>query len=242
MTAKIQMPEMPEYGKGLDKVMISTMTYQGFDYRFVNRLIHTLFNPPEGIGFGYNILNTSLIDVGYSICVTNFLENSDKDFLLSWEYDVLLNPWDDPDYQFGPDIKRIVESCKEKQSLVCAPYIIRNIAKTICGASLNKAEEITCGPDGGMTELMWAPLGYTCMSRAFLQKMADSMEKVQYDEKTELYPLFMPYIWESPEGNMVYLTLDRAFSQRARDLGFKLWMDSRIHLGHISSQVMTTAD
>jgi hypothetical protein len=47
----------------------------------------------------------------------------------------------------------------------------------------------------------------------------------------------MPMIQKDHDGTPMYLTLDFAFSQRVRDAGFKVFLDSRIILGHMGTKM-----
>lgn len=218
----------------MDKVLISFQAYQNADLQFIDRLIRSLFEPPEGIQLGYNATQTSVIDIGLAITAEEFLK-TDFDYLLSLDYDVLVNPFGDPNYKFGSDIKRIVESCKATGGLVGAPYLIRGRGE-LCGVPL-KTEDLRIGPGGGLTEFRWIPTGFTCISRKILETMAKSLPLVEYDGKIQIHPFFLPFIWDSPDGKKVYLSLDFAFSQRCRDLGFPVYLDTRIVLGHLGQKI-----
>jgi hypothetical protein len=218
----------------MDKVLISFQAYQSADLRFIDRLIRSLFEPPEGIQLGYNATQTSVIDIGLAITAEEFLK-TEFDYLLSLDYDILVNPFSDPNYKFGSDIKRIVESAKETGGLVGAPYLIRG-RDDLCGVPL-KTENLIIGPGGKLTEMLWIPTGFTCISREILETMAESLPLVEYDGKVQIHPFFLPFIWDAPDGKKVYLSLDFAFSQRCRDLGFKVYLDTRIVLGHLGQKI-----
>ena len=53
----------------------------------------------------------------------------------------------------------------------------------------------------------------------------------------KLMALIMPMIQKDHDGTPMYLTLDFAFSQRVRDAGFKVFLDSRIILGHMGTKM-----
>lgn len=214
----------------MDRVLISSQAYQSADLRFVNQLILSLAHPPDGIQLGYNFTQTSVIDVGLAIAATNFLKG-DWDYLLSIDYDILFNPSNNPNYQYGAEIKRIVESCKETGGLVAGPYLKRGREDQLCVVPLHEGN-IYLGPGGGLAEVKYVPTGFTCISREILRTLADSMELVQYEPGTDIYPFFLPMIYEN-----TYLTLDYAFSQRVRDAGFKIYLDTRIMLGHLGSKL-----
>jgi hypothetical protein len=67
--------------------------------------------------------------------------------------------------------------------------------------------------------------------------VADDIGLVRYDTDTWIYPFFMPMIQKDHDGTPMYLTLDFAFSQRVRDAGFKIFLDTRIILGHMGSKM-----
>ena len=75
------------------------------------------------------------------------------------------------------------------------------------------------------------------ISREILQKVADSIGLARFDSNTWIYPFFMPMVHPDYDGTPMYLTLDFAFSQRVRDAGFKVFLDSRIILGHMGSKM-----
>lgn len=218
----------------MDKVLLSFQSYQNADLRFIDQLIHTLSEQPPGIQMGYNSTQTSVIDVGLCITATQFLK-SPFDYLLSMDYDILFNPWNDPSYKYGSDIKRIVDSVKETGGLVAGPYLKRGREDQLCCVPLRE-EEILIGPGGGLKEVKYVPTGFTCISHKLLEDMAKTLPLAQYDEKIDIYPFFMPFIHRDENGKLIYLTLDYAFSQRALDIGYKVYLDTRIILGHIGSK------
>lgn len=218
----------------MDKVLLSSQAYSGADLRFVNQLIRTLAEQPEGLQIGYNFTQTSVIDVGLSIAATQFLQ-TDFDYLVSIDYDILFNPNNNPNYKFGYEIKRLVDSCKETGGLVAGPYLKRGREDQLCVVPLD-AGEILIGPGGGLTEVRYVPTGFTCISRKLLEDMAKTLPLVWYDESIQIYPFFLPMVYDNA-GRMEYLTLDFAFSQRARDLGYKIYLDTRIVLGHIGMKI-----
>lgn len=218
-----------------DKILISSQCYQNADYRFINQLIHTLAHPPDGVEFGYNFTQTSVIDVGLGIAATDFLAGP-FDYFLSIDYDILFNPHNDPRYRWGTEIKRLLDDVKETGGLVGGPYLKRGRADQLCAVPLRK-EEVIIGPSGGLHEVRYLPTGFTLISREIMQAVADRCEKAWYDEKIEIYPMFMPYVFTNTEGKREYLSLDFSFSQRVREAGFKIYLDTRIILGHIGSTV-----
>jgi hypothetical protein len=218
----------------MDKVLLVYQAYQNADLRFTDQLFRSLCEPPEGIGIGYKATQTSCIDVGLCINAMQFLE-SDFDFLLSMDYDIFLNPWQNPNYKMGSDIKRIVESVKETGGLVAGPYLKRGREDQLCVVPLEEGE-ILIGPGGGLKEVRYVPTGFTCISRKLLQDMADSLPLVWFDDVTQIRPFFMPMIHDN-DGRLEYLTIDFAFSQRARDIGYKVYLDTRIILGHMGQKM-----
>lgn len=216
------------------KVLLSSQAYSGADLRFINQLIRTLAEQPEGLQIGYSFTQTSVIDVGLSIAATQFL-GTDFDYLLSMDYDILFNPNNDPDYKYGTEIKRLVDSCEETGGLLAGPYLKRGKENQLCVVPL-EAGEILIGPGGGLTEVRYVPTGFTCISRKLLEDMAKTLPLVWYDESIQIYPFFMPMIHDN-DGRLEYLTLDFAFSQRARDLGYKIYLDTRIILGHMGMKI-----
>lgn len=220
----------------MDKVLLSSQAYSGADLRFINQLIRTLAEQPEGVQLGYSFTQCSCIDVGLCIATTQFLEGP-FDYFLSIDYDILFNAWNDPNYKYGTEIKRLVDSAKETGGLVGGPYLKNGREDQLCVVPLEEGE-ILIGPGGGLTEVRYLPTGFTIISRRILETLASKMEKVQYDENIDIYPFFLPFIHkERGQKKGSYLTLDFAFSQRCRDAGIKVYLDTRIILGHLGKKI-----
>lgn len=84
-----------------------------------------------------------------------------------------------------------------------------------------------------LTEMEFLSGGCWLVSRTVVEEMVAAHPELQYDDiGYKGYALFNPYIIEY-RGIRKLLSEDWAFGERWKELGGKLWADTRIKLGHI---------
>lgn len=206
------------------KVFISICCHRAIEPLAVDCLIRTLSNP--AYQFDYAFQMEAGVDRSRSIQATKFLEESDADVLLFLDDDILYNL---------EEVPRIVEDAIEKQSIVCGPY-----SKKAEGGQMNcvplHTEDIKLGPNGKLMEICWGATGFMAIPRNVLASMAVGVRKAKIEDDLAVYPFFLPMLYEAG-GDLIWLSEDYAFCARAREKGFKIWMDTRCQIGHIGNKI-----
>lgn len=168
-----------------------------------------------------------------SIVATQFMDKSHGDMLFFIDDDILYDP---------KDIVRIAKEAKELNAIVCGPYRIKSTQDIrLALHPLESSGEIPVGEEiGRLIEVRYASAGFMCIPRTIIEDVASTLPRVDsargVDEegtpKLTFFPMFAPF-W--PEGQ--YLSEDYAFAHRARELGYKCYIDSKVVLGHVGKVV-----
>jgi len=165
----------------------------------------------------------SMIDRTRAMMATQFLD-SDNDILFFLDDDILYNP---------EDIQLIIDDCIEKETIVAAPYLLKKPGRVLALRPLDLKQEFFIGPEKGcLQEIRYAATGFMAIPRKVIADVAATMERCNKGRDSELFPMFLPMVYEGD-----YLSEDFAFCQRARALGYKVWLDSRIKIGHVGTFV-----
>ena len=164
-------------------------------------------------------IGDSSIDMARSDLARIFIEkNKGSDYLMFIDSDIY---WD---YS-----KRYIEKlAKQKKDIICGIYSIKSPKSRPALRTMNVQKWIEDGrqgevpksevPENKVFKIYYATAGFTMYSRKCLEEVYAKYA----------YP-FQPFVNSFNE----YLTEDFAFSDRARQLGFEIWADSSIKLGHI---------
>jgi len=202
------------------KAQLVVCTNRGMDFRFVDCLLRVR-HPEISIAFGIE----SLIDRSRSVMASQFLE-TDNDVLIFIDDDII-------DWGID-DINQIVADVQETNSIVGGCYSIKDSEKPrICALGIDTGEgPADIGPQMGLTEVRYVATGFMAIPRKVLEDMAKGMQKINFYGDLVAHPFFQCLI-----NNGVYLSEDYSFCERAARLGYKIWLDPRIILGHIGSYV-----
>jgi hypothetical protein len=202
------------------KVLVCSCNYRDVDSEFVDYFFETLYSKHDGIQFYKARPRGSLLDVMMSVWATKFLEG-DYDYFVHVDNDIL----------FDLDrLIQLVKSAEETQEVVSGCYVKRETNSLIVAPLPDGPERIELGPDGCLVEVKYVPTGFICIPRKVLEDI--KIAKV-HTEDIEFYPFFVPIIKADNE----YIALDFAFSERARQAGHKIYLDTRIVLGHVGRYV-----
>lgn len=140
----------------------------------------------------------------------------------------------DDDITFSvEDAEKIVAETHKTQGIVCAAYPIRSGAGLALRGLGGPDAAVTFAPDQPLVEIEYAATGFMAVHRKVIDAMVPTMELCHADQPWAFWPLFAPLI--VPMGPAkAYLSEDWAFCHRARDLGFKVYVDPTITLGHLA--------
>jgi hypothetical protein len=179
----------------------------------------------------------ALIDRSRSIVATQFLKSKDYDQLLFIDDDVLFNPVD------AANMCKVVN--KEHMGIAGGPYVKKQMAGTHYAVKTFEDEKYVFGTEGGFQECEAVSTGFMCIERWVLQDMVDKLgDKMPFCKHggMDFWPFFMPYPEKLPDGNFRYNSEDWAFCSTHRSLGGKVFVDTKMRLGHAGRYVYQDAD
>lgn len=138
----------------------------------------------------------------------------------------------DDDIEFVPqNLTRLLESlARPNVDAVSAVYPAR-VGQTIMGTPL--APDATWPTHDSLIELARTGLGCIAVKRSMIEGLTKTLPECDADSITgSLWPMFLPMIRQQH-----YIGEDAAFSIRARKAGFRLWLDPRVSVKHLSNEL-----
>lgn len=145
----------------------------------------------------------------------------------------------DTDLVFGPaDIQRLVD---HPEPIVAGLYPKKQPSLAwVC----NMLDPSPAPRPDGLQEVKYAGTGCLRIAREVFESMADAYPELEYQPDDgeqfdgRMWDFFTMGVWRCPEtGRRRYLTEDWWFCQRARDMGYPIWMDTQIVLKHCGDAV-----
>lgn len=161
-----------------------------------------------------------------SIAVSQWLRETDSDVFLMIDDDIIFKP---------EDAQRVVDLAREKRGIACGAYPVRGGAHLACRPW---DTTVVFGPDKPPVEIEYAATGFLAAHRDVCEAIAATLPLTHAWETWAFWPLFWPSI-KGADGAAEYLSEDWAFCQRARDLGFGVWLDPRVELTHMGQAAYT---
>lgn len=151
-------------------------------------------------------------------------------WFLTTDEDVFLMIDDDIAFK-REDAAKVVDLARKTRGIACGAYSVRDGGHLAC-RTLVPGERIRFGDDAEPMEIRWAATGFMAAHRDVIEAIAQTMPLCQNNGGMDFWPLFLPSVITGEDGVSIYLSEDYAFCQRAKDLGFKVWMDPSIGLIH----------
>ncbi len=135
--------------------------------------------------------------------------------------------WIDGDTDF--DVQSFLTLSAWNEALCCIPYSIKGSGGLI--AVKGQVDEFT----RGIVELEAAGFGFIKTHHSIYAKMSDGLPMCQQSPGSvePLIPFFQPRWWKEADGREVYYGEDYSFCLHARSLGFKLYANFDVEIGHI---------
>jgi glycosyltransferase involved in cell wall biosynthesis len=176
-------------------------------------------------------------DIGRArnVAATNFLEQSDADIFLTIDDDIWFSP---------EDALTLCKKCYNGYNVIGGLYMTRGILNVQPAILLADNEAFTFQPDEKPLKAQFLSTGFMAMHRKVFEKMTKHPE-VRYCMKTSKTPFYTFYLQKTipwPNDENLYLSEDWAFCQRAREMGFDIWLDPTIRLGHIGKYIYRLED
>lgn len=188
--------------------------------------------------------NDALIGRSRSIMCTEFLK-TDADVMVIIDDDIVFE-W--------PDFWKIVEGARETRGVYGGAYVTRSTEPHISSRSIpgTGEQEFRATPNRRPVEYQYLATGFWAVHRDAMEAMIGAsfedaygghkIEQVQLGADRPFYPFFSPFVCREDDGRLHYLSEDWAFSNRARQLGFKVWVDLSIILLHMGEYPYSVAD
>ena len=180
------------------------------------------------------VVGDALVSRARSIVASTFLR-SDCDVLLTIDSDIWFRPQD-------------AISIAEKAlayDIIGGLYMTRSLQTQ--PAMMLPDEPVVMAEGQEPVESKYLSTGFMAVHRSVFERLASTLPLCHQGwndrgQDTSFWPFYMPFTipWEG-DGHM-YLSEDWAFCQRAKELGYRVWLDPSIRLGHYGSVMYTLED
>lgn len=150
----------------------------------------------------------------------------------------------DDDIIFEPeDAERLVDLCRDGHDIIAAAYPVRDgghlAVRVLDGASL----DISFGPGAEPVEMRHVSTGFFAVHRRVLDALIPTLPLCHGNQPWAFWPLFdYRVVADEGAGGWNYLSEDYNFCELARDLGFKVWLDTQTKLKHLGVMPISYAN
>lgn len=176
-------------------------------------------------------LGDALVSRVRSIAVSEWYQQDAGDVFLMIDDDILFAP---------EDAQKIIDLARETKSIASAAYPVRGATHF---ASRIPYTELKFGMGTEPCEITWAGTGFIAVHRDVIDAIVKTMPLCIMHSHLWFWPMFQPFVWHNEDkGYDEYLSEDWAFCERARQLGFKVWLDPSVILTHVGSKQYTVFD
>lgn len=192
----------------------------------------------RGIAVDRCMITGVLISRSRSIVASNFLR-SEADVLLTIDSDIVFRAQD------------AISLCEKalKYDLIGGCYATRGSRRKVA-ALLPHGEAVVFANNEEPLQVRYLAAGFMAISRSVVEKIRDTLplcDQGTKDTPSEadlpFWPFYMPYVIPVKEKQKnVYLSEDVAFCERAKGVGFKMWLDPTIRLGHVGDYMFLLED
>lgn len=157
-----------------------------------------------------------------SIQVSKWFRDTTDDVCLMVDDDIVFDP---------EDADAIVARCRSGYDVIAAAYPTGD-ASHLAVRTLGESS-LRFGPDVEPLEMRHVATGFFAVHRRVIAAMVDKLPYCNSNTSWAFWPLF-GFGWEAdPEaGGTNNLSEDYNFCRRARELGFSVWLDMSIAIGH----------
>lgn len=225
-------------------IYLAPSIWRSVDPRTMSAVLASITSNPTGEHVIFEPLwNDAWIGRSRSLLATKFLE-TEADVMVIFDDDVVWNP---------EDFWKLVEGARETRSIYCGPYVTRSDKPHLASRMLpDTPVEIISTPQRRPVEIQYAATGFVAIHRDVFEALlagefrdADGSHRIHLCAKgggIPWYPFFQQFTVQDESGEYHCLSEDWALSERARQLGFKVWMDQSIILQHMGWYPFSVAD
>jgi SAM-dependent methyltransferase len=172
----------------------------------------------------------ALISRSRSIIVTKWWQETDDDVFLMLDDDVVFSP---------QDAERLAGLCRAGYDIVCGAYPTHDGGHLAC-RTLPGVTTIDFGPGTDPIEIQCAATGFMAVHRRVIDAMVGTMPLCHGKETWAFYPLFQCLVAENEAaGGYEWMSEDYGFSEMARQLGFRVWLDTQTLLRHMGNAAIS---
>lgn len=230
--------EIVKKALGKTSTLFACCTHRGFNIDAMTNTMNLYGQRKHEITW-FPMKGDALIDRARSRVASYFMQERDEDILFFVD--------DDESYK-TEDVLKTIENVRDGMD-ICGALVPLKKEQQLKQGQLDKNilffkdQEVTFHKDAKPVEIHMLGTGFIAIHRRVFQKMID--EKIMpFCHPTDLkfWPWFQPYPKELEEGKHIYLSEDWAFCDRARALGFKIWLDPSIFIEHEGAYRWTLAD
>jgi|TARA_Y100000310_G_scaffold176492_1_gene176636 hypothetical protein len=227
------------------KIMVGVAVGRSYEPDFIHMLYNGLLKMPN-VTF-YPKVGDALIERSRSVIATYFLEQTDCDILLTMDTDTLM---------YVDDSVKLCEQAAD-YDMVAAMYVTRNRDRCAPASFLGR-EPIVFANDHTPVEIVWAATGALATHRrVFEQLLAKDAEGFWRDEypNRPMFPLTHKQssglrchpFYETfcipnpddptpePEKDWIWLSEDYAMCERAKQVGFKVYLNPAVRTSHLGT-------
>ncbi len=159
-----------------------------------------------------------------SIQASKWFRETDDDVFLMVDDDIVFDP---------EDANSIVDRCREGYDVIAAAYPTGDASHLAVRPLGDLRTPLRFGPDVPPTEMRHVATGFFAVHRRVIAAMVETLPECNSNASWRFWPLF-GFGWEpDPEaGGTNNLSEDYWFCNRARALGFHVYLDMSIAIGH----------
>lgn len=226
-------------------VFVGPSIWRNIDVRTATAMFVAMTsNPTDERVIWAPLWNDALIGRSRSIMCSEFLK-TDADVMVIIDDDIVFE---------APDFWKIVEGARETRGVYGAAYVTRSTEPHITSRAMpGTAEQLFAQtPNRRPIEYQYLATGFWAVHRDVMEAMITAefqdaygthrVEQVQLGADRPFYPFFSPFVFREEDGRLHYLSEDWAFSNRAKQLGFKVWVDLSIIIMHMGLYPYTVRD
>jgi hypothetical protein len=167
------------------------------------------------------VAGSSIITTARSLVVHRFLEGKQKRLF-----------WIDSDIEWEPDDFLRVLGLSQGMDIVCGAYPLKREDQKSFVIRNSDPAKVTINPYGCI-RVEGTGLGFTVMTREVVEKIVATKPKIMNEGSGEL--MADVFRVDTFEGRL--RGEDMAFFDDLRDLGYEIWLDPTVDLGHIGHKV-----
>jgi hypothetical protein len=170
-----------------------------------------------------------------SYAASCWYRDTDEDVFLMLDDDIVFET---------EDAIRLVDRCRNGHDIIAAAYPFRDGSR-VSVRTFSGDDQMSFGPEAPPHEVRYVSTGFFAVHRRVLDALIPTLPLCFAGLHGAFWPIFDFMIVEDPEaGGISQLSEDWGLCYRARELGFKVWLDRSIflqHLGEVSVSLLNMA-